>query len=193
MFYLPYRQQLGRLSQTICIAIRTTGNPTDVASAVREEFRNIDSRLPVIRIETIEQQLNNLLVQERLIATLSAVFGALAVMLACLGLYGVMAYGAARRTNEIGIRMALGATRRGVLGMVLRESLWLVVIGIAIGFPATFFAARLVASRLFGVQANDPVTLATASLLMIGVALLAATIPARRASRIEPMVALRQG
>jgi predicted permease len=192
MFYLPYRQQLGRLSQTICIAIRTTGNPTAVASVVREEFRNIDPRLPVIRIETIEQQLDNLLVQERLIATLSAVFGTLAVMLACLGLYGVMAYSAARRTNEIGIRMALGATRRGVLGMVLQESLWLVVIGIAIGFPATFFAARLVASRLFGVRANDPVTLATASLLMIGVALLAAMIPARRASRIDPMVALRQ-
>ncbi len=192
MFYLPYRQQLGRLSQTICLAIRTIGNPVAVAAAAREELRNLDPRLPVIRVETIEQQLDNLLVQERLIAILSALFGALAVLLACLGLYGVMAYSAARRTNEIGIRMALGATRTSVLGMVLGESLWLVVAGIAIGLPATFFAARLVSSRLFGVQANDPIIIAGAAVLMIGVALLAASVPARRASKIDPMIALRQ-
>jgi predicted permease len=191
MFYLPYRQQLGRLSQTSCLAIRTVGNPTSVVASVRQEMRNIDPRLPVIRVETIEQQLDNLLVQERLIATLSALFGALAVLLACLGLYGVMAHSAARRTNEIGIRMALGASRGRVLGMVLGESLWLVAAGIAIGLPATLGAARLISSRLFGVRANDPWTIAGAAALLIGVALLAGFIPARRAAKIDPMCALR--
>jgi ABC-type antimicrobial peptide transport system permease subunit len=102
-----------------------------------------------------------------------------------------MAHSAARRTNEIGIRMALGASRGRVLGMVLGESLWLVAAGIAIGLPATLGAARLISSRLFGVRANDPWTIAGAAALLIGVALLAGFIPARRAAKIDPMCALR--
>lgn len=131
------------------------------------------------------------LVEDRLIAILAGFFGVLAVLLACLGMYGVMAYTAARRTNEIGIRMALGATRVEVLGMVLKESLLLVIVGIAIGVPATLACTRLVASLLFGVGAADPLTIASGAALMIVVAVLAGYIPARRAAKVDPVVALR--
>jgi len=131
------------------------------------------------------------LVEERLIAVLSGFFGVLAVLLACLGLYGVMAYTAARRTSEIGIRMALGATRGGVLAMVLKESLLLVAIGITIGVPATLALTRLVSSLLFGIQASDPLTIAGGAVLMIAVAALAGFLPAQRAARVDPMIALR--
>jgi len=147
------------------------------------------SGLQIPRIDTIEEQVDATLVEERLIAVLSGFFGVLAVLLASLGLYGVMAYRAARRTNEIGIRMALGATRGQVQGMVLRESLLLVIAGIAIGVPATLAAARLVSSLLFGVKAADPLTIAGGALLMIAVAALAGFLPARRAARVDPMIA----
>lgn len=139
----------------------------------------------------MEEQLDETLVQERIIAALSAVFGALAVLLACLGLYGVMAYNTARRTNEIGIRMALGATRAEVLGMVLKESLLLVSAGIAIGVPLAVAGGRLVSSMLFGVRAGDPLTIAGATCLMLAVATVAGLLPAHRASKVDPMVALR--
>ncbi len=122
---------------------------------------------------------------------ISGFFGLLAVLLACLGLYGVMSYTAARRTNEIGIRLALGATRASMLGMVLRESLLLVLAGIAIGVPASLAAARLISGLLFGVSATDPATISMACMLMIVVAAMAALAPARRAARVDPMVALR--
>jgi ABC-type antimicrobial peptide transport system permease subunit len=131
------------------------------------------------------------LAQERLTATLSGVFGALAILLACLGLYGLMAYTVVRRTNEIGIRLALGATRADVLGMILHESLVLVAIGIAIGLPATNVATRLISARLFGVTPTDPLTIAAAAALMLAVAAVAGFLPARRASRVDPMRALR--
>jgi hypothetical protein len=113
MFYIPYRQDLGHVLQ-MCLAVRTVGNPLIVAARVRQELREIDPRLPVLKLDTIEQQLDDLLVVERLITTLAGFLGALGVLLACLGLYGVISYTVARRTNEIGIRLALGATPVGV-------------------------------------------------------------------------------
>ena len=191
MFYLPYRQQLHRLSQNICLTIRTAGNPLGFAARVRQELLDIDPNLPVLRMETMEDQLNDLLAAERLIALLSGFFSGLAVLLACLGLYGVMSYTTARRTNEIGVRMAMGATRANVLWLVLKESWVLVAAGIAIGLPVTLAAARLISAKLFGVSATDPITIGGASLLMITVAALASFLPAQRAARVDPMVALR--
>jgi ABC-type antimicrobial peptide transport system permease subunit len=126
-----------------------------------------------------------------MITELSGAFGALAIILVCIGLYGIMAYGVSGRVNEIGIRMALGAQRSSVLWMILRESLLLVSIGIAVGLPAVYGAGKWVSSLLFGVRAADPISLGAATLLMFVVGVFACYIPARRAMRIDPMVALR--
>ena len=191
MFYLPYRQQLERLSQTIALLVRTQGPPAGFAPQIRQALRDVDPSLPVLRTETIEDQLDELLVPERLIATLAGFFAGLAALLACVGLYGVIALGVSRRRCEIGVRMALGAQRGQVLKMVLRQSLILVVVGIVIGLPATLGATRLIAARLYGVGAADPATVTAATVLMIAVAALAGFLPAYRASRVDPMVALR--
>ncbi|HYL75558.1 MAG TPA: ABC transporter permease [Bryobacteraceae bacterium] len=190
MIYIPYRQDLTHLF-AMCVVVRTAGNSQGVTGRVRDELRSIDASLPILKIDTAEDQLNDSLVEERLIAALSGFFGVLAVLLACLGLYGVMAYTAARRTNEIGIRLALGASNAGVLSMVLKESMWLVIAGIAIGVPVTLAATRLIATKLFGVSPTDPATIAVATSLMLAIAALAGFLPARRASRVDPMVALR--
>jgi ABC-type antimicrobial peptide transport system permease subunit len=190
MMYLPYRQNLAQLTG-MCVAVRTVGDVPGLVSRIREELRNIDPALRIQKIETTEDQVNATIVEDRLVAVISGFFGLLAVLLACLGLYGVMSYTAARRTNEIGIRLALGATRATVLGMVLRESLLLVLAGIAIGVPLALAASRLISGLLFGVSATDPATISLASVLMIVVAALAALLPARRAARVDPMVALR--
>jgi predicted permease len=191
MFYLPYRQQLGRLSQSVSVAIRTSGNPNYLEQTIRRALGEVDPRLPVLRIETVEDQLDALLVPERATATFSLFFGGLAALLASIGLYGVMAYNAARRTNEIGIRLALGASRGGVLGMIMKEALILVGCGILLGVPAALAGGRMISARLFGVHAMDPLTIAATSLLMIGVAALAGFLPALRASKVDPMGALR--
>jgi predicted permease len=189
VWYVPYRKNTGLAS--MCIVIRTARNPLGIVSSIRNELREIDPNLPVFRIDTVEEQLNTVLVQERMIATLAGFFGILAGLLACLGLYGVMSYTAARRTNEIGIRMALGATRFDTLGMVLQESLLIVVVGIAIGVPAALAAMRLISARLFGVSTADPLTVVGAVLLMTLAGILAGLLPARTASKVDPMVALR--
>ena len=128
---------------------------------------------------------------ERLIAELTGLFGVLALLLACIGIYGVISYAVARRTAEMGIRMALGARRGSVVWLVLREALILVLIGLAVGIALVSLAARLVTSLLFGVSASDPATLATTAVLMLSIAVVAAYLPARRASRVDPMAALR--
>jgi ABC-type antimicrobial peptide transport system permease subunit len=131
------------------------------------------------------------LIQERLMAALSGFFGVIALLLACLGLYGVISYSVGRRTSELGIRLALGATRRELLAMVLRESLVLVAAGVAIGVPVTLAATRLIAARLFAISPTDPLTIVSAALVMLAVATAAALVPANRASRVDPMQALR--
>jgi ABC-type antimicrobial peptide transport system permease subunit len=173
------------------VSVRAAGDPLALTARVREELRAIDERLTVLKIQTIEGQLNDVLVKERLIAALSGLFGALAVLLACLGLYGVVSYAVTRRTNEIGLRLALGATTAAVLRMILKESLWLVIAGIVIGLPTTLALTRLISSRLFGVSPADPLTIVSAAALMILVALLASFHPARRATKVHPMEALQ--
>lgn len=195
--YFPYRDReaINRGAQSrlrvMMSVIRAAGDPRELTTLVRRELRAIDPNLPVIRINTIDEQLGDVLVQERLVATLAGFCGAVAILLATLGLYGVIAYAVARRANEIGVRLALGASRAGVIGMIVREGALLVAAGIAIGLPVTLAATRLVSNRLFGVGAASPSTIVAATLLLMTVGLFAAFLPARRASRVDPMTALR--
>ena len=171
--------------------VRTTDNTTALAAAVRQTFQALDKDLPVFNVKTFERQLNESLAQDRLVATLSGFFGVLAALLAAIGLYGVMAYAVARRTREIGIRLALGAQPVSVLWLVLREALGLALIGMVIGLGGALLATRLISSLLFGLTPTDPPTIAIAALLMLAVAALAGYLPAHRASRVDPLVALR--
>jgi ABC-type antimicrobial peptide transport system permease subunit len=167
------------------------GNPAAVISLIRREVQALDRNLPVFGIRTLADEVDRSITQERLLATLSSLFGLLALLLASVGLYGIMGYRMARRTNEIGIRMALGAQRGEVIWLVLRETLWLVVLGVCIGLPAALASTRLISSRLFGLSPADPATIAAATLVMVAVAAFAGYLPARRASRVDPMTALR--
>ena len=190
--YFPYRDRdSGRRLAIMQVAVRTTGDPKSIAPLVRAELAAIDASLPVLRMDTVDEQLDDVLAQDRLVAGLATFFAALVALLASLGLYGVIAYTTARRTGEIGVRMALGATGGALRRMVLRQALTLVLLGIAIGIPLTLVASRLVEAYLFGVAAWDPATIAGATLLMVVVAAVAAFVPAHRASRVDPMVALR--
>jgi predicted permease len=190
MFYMPFAQaQTGRGQMTL--VVRMMGDQAPIIAAVQREARALDPAMPMFQAETMAAQLDASLGQDRLVATLSSVFGLLALLLACIGLYGVMAYDVARRTHEIGIRMALGATERQVVQLVLGETLWLVGIGAVIGLGAELAATRWVKSLLFGLQPNDPLTIGLAVFVLLAVAAVAGYLPARRASRVDPMVALR--
>ncbi len=151
----------------------------------------IDPTLPVSDMKTLEKQLDNSLVTERLVASLSSAFGLLATLLAAIGLYGVMAYTVARRTREIGIRMSLGAASGDVVWLVMKEVLVLVAIGIGVGLPAAWRLTGLVRTQLYGIQPNDAFTIALATLGIAFVALMAGYVPAMRATRVDPMRALR--
>jgi predicted permease len=190
--YFSYRdKEAARRLRSMTIAVRTQGDPRAMAATLRRELRKIDPDLPVLKIDTVDEQLNDVLVQERLVASLSAFFGGLAVLLACVGLYGVISFTVARRTSEMGIRLALGATRAQVVWAVLQESLVLVAAGIVIGVPAALALTRLVASRLFGVGPSDVVTIAGAIGVIVVLAAVAGLLAARRAARVDPMLALR--
>jgi ABC-type antimicrobial peptide transport system permease subunit len=152
---------------------------------------SVNSEIPVGRIKPLTLQLNVNLRQELLIARLSTVFGALALVLASIGLYGVLSHAVAQRTGEIGIRMALGAERATVVRMVLRETGVLIALGLAVGVPASLASARWVESKLFGLKPADPLTLAVAIAVMLAVGAVAGWLPARRASRVDPLSALR--
>jgi len=145
----------------------------------------------ILSIKTVQQNIERSILQERVTAMLSAFFGALALLLAAIGLYGLMAYAVTQRTREIGIRMALGAKRSSVLRIVLREVIVLVGTGVGIGLPCAFAATRLIDHMLYGVSPNDPVTVACVVGALLAVGVLAAYLPARRAMRVDPMVALR--
>ncbi|HLW80098.1 MAG TPA: ABC transporter permease, partial [Terriglobia bacterium] len=173
------------------IEVRTAGDPQEWRSAVRGAVQSLDRNLPLFDFKTQTEQIDQATFQERLFARLSSFFGLLALALACVGLYGMMSYVVARRTREIGIRVALGAGRREILGMVLGEIFVLVAMGIALGVLATLGASRLVSALLYGLRPTDPSTIAGAALLMAAAALLAAYVPSRRASKVDPTVALR--
>jgi predicted permease len=173
-------------------ALRSAGDPFSLAGTARELVKQADSRLPVTNVTTQEAIIEQSVGQERTFAALCTGFAILAVMIACVGLYGTMAYNVARRTGEIGIRMALGAQRGRVLWMVQREVLVLAAVGLAIGIPAAYSAATLVETFLFGMKARDTVTLAGAPAVLLIAAIAAGYGPARRASKVDPMAALRE-
>ena len=187
--YLAYGQRKGVGQMTF--ELRVAGDPMALAGAVRRLVREADPRIPVQKMTTQEQVIESGISQERTFAMLCACFAALAVLIACVGIYGTMAYNVARRRNEIGIRMALGAGRAPVLWMVLREALALSAAGLAVGGPLAWAGARLVESFLFQMKARDPWTLTIAPAILLAAALAAGYGPARRASRIDPWAALR--
>ena len=162
-----------------------------VTKAIHQAVEETDSTLLPIRVETMPELVGHSLDTDRFIARLSGAFGLLAMLLAAIGLYGLMAYNVARRTRDIGIRMALGAEPGNVLWLVLRETLLLVLLGIGAGLPAALGGTRLVRSMLFGLGATDVATIASATLLLSVVAVLAGFLPARRATKVDPLVALR--
>ena len=171
--------------------VRTGLEPAAIATAIRKQVQRVDSNVPVTDMKSMKVQVTESLFVERLIATLSAFFGLLATLLAAIGLYGVMAYSVARRTREIGIRVALGAERGGVIGLVMKEVTLLAAIGIGVGLPLAFMLSQYVRSQLYGLEPHDPMTLAISTATMACVALLAGYIPAERAARVDPIVALR--
>jgi ABC-type antimicrobial peptide transport system permease subunit len=173
------------------LRIRVSRENPGIIEAVRREVTALDPGIPVLSARTIRQQMDDDLLQDRLIATLSSFFGFLALLLAGVGLYGVISYGVMRRTREIGIRLALGAPRSAVLWLVLRDGAFLVITGAAIGIPAALAPTRLVKASLYGVSAQDPLTIAAGSFVLASVAALAALLPARRAAHVDPNVALR--
>jgi predicted permease len=171
--------------------VRTAVNPETMYSVLRAKVRELDAAMPVFQMKTLGRQLDEHLSTERLIATLSAAFGLLATILAAIGLYGVMAFIVARRTREIGLRMALGAPQRQVVWMVLRETLVLAGAGLAIGLPAALLLSKYVSTQLYGVKPTDLGAAAAALLILSAVATGAGFLPARRASEIDPIQALR--
>jgi predicted permease len=187
--YYPYVQHDSIMRMTFYV--RTSQDPSALASALRAAVRGADSNVPVFDMKTVEQQIDEDVFAERLVAMLSTFFGALATLLAAIGLYAVMAYTVSRRTREIGLRMALGAARREVLSMVMREVGLLALFGVAIALPTAFALSRLVQAQLYNVKGSDPAIFAIASVLIAAVAAAAGLIPAVRATRIDPMTALR--
>ncbi len=187
-YYIPHSQ---RPSPNMFLAVRTAREPESLAGAVRGAIKTLDPELPVYRVTTMEQLVADSMAQRRFAMLLLGIFAALALGLASVGLYGVMAYSVVQRTHEIGIRMALGAQNRDVLKLVMRQAIVLIVAGLSIGLGAAFGLSRLMSTLLFGVGASDPITFAGVALLLVTVALLACYIPARRATKVDPMIALR--
>jgi len=198
-FFLPFLQTakdpklswLERSQYMGDIELRVAGRPENLNAEVRRTLAGIDPNLTVLDMKSLSEQVAQNFNQERLAARLTELFGALALILACVGLYGVTAYSVARRTNEIGIRMALGADRKSVLALVLRGALGLIVLGLAIGIPAALAGGRVLASLLYGVKGWDPLTLGLGAVALALCALVAAFVPARRGTKVDPIIALR--
>ena len=188
--YMPYQQAFGP-SNAMTFIIRTTGDRAAIVPAIQREVQAVDGSVPLTNVRTQLEAIDQTLATERTLAVVSTCLGVLALLLASIGLYGTMAYSVTRRTNEIGIRMALGASRTGVLKMLVGESSRVIGIGALVGIVAAVGAARLIAARLYGVGATDITTIAAATILLLVVGALAAIVPARRAARLDPIVALR--
>jgi len=188
-YYLSYFQNPS--AGSLNFLLRTTGNPTGFGTAIQRVVRELDPRLQVVGLKTMNDVVSESLAQERFIAQLASFFSLFALLLASIGLYGVMSYAVTRRTSEIGLRMALGARTADVVRLVMKETMLLVAVGVAIGLGAALATTRLISTLLYGLTPNDPVTMAAAAVLLLAVAGLAGWLPARRASRVDPMIALR--
>jgi putative ABC transport system permease protein len=186
--WMPHAQAPSRSMEVV---VRTAGDPLALTGAVRDAVWSLDRDLPIPRIQTLAQVLSESVAQRRLNMLLLTLFAAVALILAAVGIYGVMSYAVTQRTNEIGIRVALGAQSRDVLKLVVGQGMKLTLIGVGTGMILTLALMRLLASLLFGVSATDPLTFSVIAVLLIAVALLACYLPARRAAQVDPMIALR--
>jgi putative ABC transport system permease protein len=173
------------------LIIRTTADPLTLTAAVRRQVQAMDANQPVYNVSTMEQTLDQSLVTQRLSMTLLAFLASLALILAAVGIYGVMSYAVTQRTHEFGIRMAIGAQPRDVFKMVIGRGMTLALIGVAFGLVGAFSLTRLMKSMLFAVEPTDPVTFAGIAVLLTSVALVACYVPGRRATKVDPLVALR--
>jgi predicted permease len=187
-FYVAHTQFPTR---AMTVAFRSRTNSAAMLSATKSELRNLDPDLPMYHVRTMEQQVNESLAQRRFSMTLLGVFAGVALALATIGIYGVMAYLVNQGTRELGIRIALGASQRNILTLVVRQGMVLAVSGVTIGLVAAFVLTRLMRSLLFGVEATDPLTFAGISLLLGTITLFACYVPAQRAARIDPLISLR--
>ncbi len=188
-FYMPAAQEEQLTNLTL--HVKTSTDPNVVAESLRAELKAIDPHLPLYNVKTLSTEIDQSLIQERLVTWLSSAFGVLATLLTALGLYGVLTFSVARRTREIGIRVALGAQRRDVFRLIMIRGIVLAGVGVAVGLGVSFVLSRYIASLLFGVTPNNPFTLAFVSLGLIAVALVACYLPARRATKVDPLIALR--
>jgi putative ABC transport system permease protein len=190
-FYTPITQPAASV-EAVTFIMRPSGDGSGVLSDVRRVIQQAEPNMAIARAATVASLVDTRIVQDRLLARLSIAFGIVAVLLAAIGLYGVLSYGVARRTNEIGIRKALGAREGTLIAMILRETGWLVIAGMIAGAAASFGALRLITSRLYGLSPNDPATFAFGIVSLTLVAAIATWLPAHRASRVDPLIALRQ-
>jgi predicted permease len=187
-YYFPQSQSPQR---SMFLLVRSAADPTGLASSIRDAIHNVDKDQPIFRVMTMEQVVSNSVAQKRFSMLLLVIFAAVALLLAAVGIYGVMSYSVTQRSHEIGIRMALGAQQGDVLRMVVRQGMTITLIGVVIGLVGAFLVTRIMSSLLFGVGARDPLTFVAIPLILAGVALGACFIPARRATRVDPMIALR--
>jgi putative ABC transport system permease protein len=189
-FYTPASQPAASIG-AVTFVVRPRGDASAVMAEVRHVLQQAERNMPITRATTVTAAVDARIVQDRLLAQLSIAFGVVAMLLAAIGLYGVLSYGVSRRTNEIGIRKALGAEHGALIAMVMRETAWVLLVGLIAGSAVSVGAIRLITSRLYGLSPNDPVTFVSALAALAIVAALAAWLPACRASRVDPLVALR--
>jgi putative ABC transport system permease protein len=187
--YLPVRQAPGYAS---VIYLRSAGNPESLGEAIRQEVQSLDPNIPVFSVRTMDEVIARSMAERRFALQLLGVFATVALLLAAIGIYGVMAYSFSQRTHEIGIRIALGAQHMDILRLAVGEGMQLVVIGLAFGLVGAAVLTRFIRTMLFDVSPADPITFAAISAVLAGVAFLACYIPARRATRVDPLVALRE-
>jgi len=186
--YIPLAQEY---QAGMTVMVRTASDPTSLLAPVRNEMRALNKDVPVFSVQTVTERIGGQLAADRMIAVLLSIFGAAALLLAAIGIYGVMGYSVAQRTHEIGIRIALGAEQRDILKLIVGQGLTLILIGAGLGLALALALTRVVENLLFDVSATDPLTFGVVVLLLMAVALLACYLPARRAMKVDPLVALR--